>query len=291
MPYANVNDIRMYYEEQGDPGAIPLILLHGASGAIDAPSSGWTDHMPAFAERYRAIHLEHRGHGRTDNPAGKIRYEMIADDVVAFIEHLGAGPAHIAGVSDGGIVALVVGMTRPDVARALVAVGPNYYNDELVEIANRFADLDLMERERPHEMAILAARHDRDKPAGWWRELYRQLAENLASYPAYSREDLARIPNPTFLIAGGRIKLQLCPQMPHRPFVVRLPRGIRRKDERTIEVGTHPRGRLQRSACISESRECVIRSPDIIEQIRRIHQRTEVLLEQAHLPKHTHHKI
>ncbi|MFN8590088.1 MAG: alpha/beta hydrolase [Thermomicrobiales bacterium] len=203
MPYANVNDIRMYYEEQGDPGAIPLILLHGASGAIDAPSSGWTDHMPAFAERYRAIHLEHRGHGRTDNPAGKIRYEMIADDVVAFIEHLGAGPAHIAGVSDGGIVALVVGMTRPDVARALVAVGPNYYNDELVEIANRFADLDLMERERPHEMAILAARHDRDKPAGWWRELYRQLAENLASYPAYSKEDLARIPNPTLLIAGG----------------------------------------------------------------------------------------
>ena len=35
------------------------------------------------------------------------------------------------------------------------------------------------------------------------RKIFRQLAENLASYPAYTKEDLARIPNPTFLIAGG----------------------------------------------------------------------------------------
>lgn len=203
MPYADVNDIRMYYEEMGDPAAPPLLLLHGASGAIDAPESGWATHMPAFAERYRAIHLEHRGHGRTNNPAGQIRYEMIAGDVVRFIEQLGLGPAHIAGVSDGGIVALVIGMTRPDVARALVAVGPNYYNDDQVAIANQFADLDIMARERPHEMAQMAALHDRNKEPGWWRELFRQLAENLASYPAYTKADLARIPNPTLLIAGG----------------------------------------------------------------------------------------
>lgn len=203
MPYIDLDDIRLYYEAQGDPTAPPLVLLHGASGAIDLPASGWTNHMPAFAEQYYAIHLEHRGHGRTNNPAGKIRYEMIAVDVVRFIETLDLGPAHIAGVSDGGIVALVVGMIRPEMARALVAVGPNYYNDEHVVIANQFADLEIMERERPHEMAIMAATHDRGGGPGWWRELYRQLAENLASYPAYSKEDLATIPNPTFLIAGG----------------------------------------------------------------------------------------
>jgi pimeloyl-ACP methyl ester carboxylesterase len=203
MPYAEVNDIRMYYEELGDPMATSLVLLHGASGAIDAPGSGWTHLMPAFAERYRAIHIEHRGHGRTDNPAGMLRYERIADDVVRFIEVMNLGKSHIAGVSDGGITALVVGMTRPDVARSLVAVGPNYYNDELVEIANQFCDLEIMARERPWEMEEQAARHDRNKEPGWWRELFRQHAENLASSPAYTKEDLARIPNPTLLIAGG----------------------------------------------------------------------------------------
>lgn len=203
MPYANVNDIRMYYEEAGDPAATPLILLHGASGSIDSPSSGWGGQMKEFGERYRAIHIEHRGHSRTNNPAGKIRYEMIADDVVRFIEQLDSGPAHIAGVSDGGITALVVGMTRPDVARALVAVGPNYYNDDLVKIANQFADLEIMARERPEQMEHLAALHDRGGGPGWWRELYRQLGENLDCCPDYSTDDLAGIPNPTLLIAGG----------------------------------------------------------------------------------------
>jgi pimeloyl-ACP methyl ester carboxylesterase len=203
VPYAEVNDIRMYYEEMGDPAATPLVLMHGASSAIDDPVYSWAALMPELSTRYRAIHIEHRGHGRTNNPAGVIRYEMIADDVVRFIEQLGLAPAHIAGVSDGGIVALTIGMTRPDVARALVAVGPNYYNDALVEVANQFCDLEKMARERPEDEAVQAARHDRNKEPGWWRELFRQLAENLASYPAYTKEDLARIPNPTLLIAGG----------------------------------------------------------------------------------------
>ncbi|MDN5872720.1 MAG: alpha/beta hydrolase [Nitrococcus sp.] len=189
MPYADVNDIRMYYEATGDPAAPPLLLLHGASGAIDAPGSGWTEQMPAFGEHFRAIHLEHRGHGRTNNPAGQIRYETIADDVVRFMEQMTLGPAHIAGVSDGGIVALVIGMTRPEMARALVAVGPNYFNDDLVRIANQFADLEIMARERPEEMAQMAALHDRNKEPGWWRELYRQLGRvcKLTARAGYRR--------------------------------------------------------------------------------------------------------
>ena len=90
MPYAEVNDIRMYYEEAGS--GIPLVLLHGATGAIDFHASSWGGLMPGFAERYRAIHLEHRGHGRTVNPAGRLSYGQIADDVCAFIDQLGLAP-------------------------------------------------------------------------------------------------------------------------------------------------------------------------------------------------------
>lgn len=200
MPYAEVNDIRMYYEEHGS--GIPFVLMHGAASAIDDPVFSWRDLMPRFAETYRAIHLEHRGHGRTDNPAGVITYEQIATDVCAFIEQLGLAPAHIGGVSDGGIVALQIGMTRPDLARTLVTVGPNYYNDDLVAEANQFADVARLEREFPELIEVFAARHDRNKPPGAWRELFRQLAENLAVNPAYTEHDLQRITTPTFLIAG-----------------------------------------------------------------------------------------
>ena len=200
MPYAKVNDITMFYEEQGE--GVPFVLMHGASSASDDPEFGWADLVPSFAARYRTLHLDHRGHGRTDNPAGRLDYEMIASDVCAFIEQLGAGPAHIGGVSDGGIVALVVGMRRPDLARSLVAVGPNYFNDAQVLEANRFAAEETVDDWPPEVRETMAARHDRNKAAGWWRELFRQLRENLAVNPAYTEADLARIPNPTFLIAG-----------------------------------------------------------------------------------------
>ena len=84
------------------------MLLHGATGAIDFYLSGWGGLLPQFAARYRAIHPELRGHCRTDNPAGSLSFSQLAADVGAFIERLGAGPAHIAGVSLGGIVGLGV---------------------------------------------------------------------------------------------------------------------------------------------------------------------------------------
>lgn len=46
MPYAAVNDIRMYYEEAEGP---PLVLLHGAFGSIDDRSSGWAGLIGLFA--------------------------------------------------------------------------------------------------------------------------------------------------------------------------------------------------------------------------------------------------
>ncbi len=199
MPYAEVNDIRMYYEEMGS--GVPLILMHGATGSIDDPTFSWAELMPTFAERYRCLHLEHRGHGRTNNPAGKLTYVMIADDVCRFIEQLGLAPAHIAGVSDGGIVALTIGMIRPELARTLVTVGPNYSNDDLVRQANRFADVARYEQ-NPDAAADMARRHDRNKTPGYWKELVRQLAENLAVNPDYTVEDLRRIPVPTLLMAG-----------------------------------------------------------------------------------------
>jgi pimeloyl-ACP methyl ester carboxylesterase len=207
MPYAEVNDIRMYYEEQGQ--GEPLVLMHGATGAIDFHLSGWGGLMPAFAERYRAIHLEHRGHGRTNNPAGKLSYEQIADDVAKFVEQLGLAPAHVAGVSDGGIVALALGMTRPELVRTLVCVGANYLNDAQVKEANKLVDAEVLEREHPDFAAALAdfaaalaGFHDPHHHPGYWRELVGQLQANLAVAPAYTEADLRRIPTPTLLIAG-----------------------------------------------------------------------------------------
>jgi pimeloyl-ACP methyl ester carboxylesterase len=200
MPYAEINDIRIYYEEQGQRE--PLVLLHGGTGGIGFRRSAWGNLLPAFAERYQTIQLEHRGHGRTNNPAGFLAYDQIADDVAAFIEHLDLAPAHVAGVSDGGVIALTLSMTRPELVRSLVCVGVNYTNDEQCQAASAMFDAAVLEQEHPEFAAALAAFHDPHQHAGYWRMLVGQIKVNIAVNPAYTEDDLRRIQAPTLLIAG-----------------------------------------------------------------------------------------
>lgn len=201
MPYAEINDIRMYYEAQGE--GEPLILLHGALGAVlPGVQSGWAALLPDLAARYRTFSLEHRGHGRTDNPAGRLSYAQIADDVARFIELLDLTRTHLAGFSDGGTVGLALGMTRPDLLRSLVCIGANYCVDDQLRDAIELFDAATMERNHPEIAADLARRHDAYHYPGYWRELVRQVRENAENELDWAEDDLRRIPVPTLLITG-----------------------------------------------------------------------------------------
>jgi pimeloyl-ACP methyl ester carboxylesterase len=199
MPYAEVRDLRMYYEEHGR--GEPLVLLHGGPGAINDHPSGWGALLPAFAERYRAIPVEHRGHGRTNNPAGYLAYAQIAADIAAFVERLGLAPVNLAGVSDGAVVALTLGMNRPDLLHSLVCVGAFYRIDDQIREAWRIFDPEVIEREAPEWAASLAATQDPHHYPGYWRDLVEQLAA-IGDGLAYAEADLRRIPVPTLLVAG-----------------------------------------------------------------------------------------
>jgi len=203
VPTIAINDISMYYEEIGE--GVPLLLLHGGLCSIDDRWGGWNSLAVFFARSYRVIQIEHRGHGRTNNTAEQLTHAMIADDIAAFITERALVPVHLAGMSDGGIVALHLGMNRPELLRTTVGVGANYRNDDRVNAVNStfiHQDPDDVERDSPEWAADLAVHHDRGKQPGAWKSLFRQVAANLAVNPAYTEDDLRTIPTPTFLIAG-----------------------------------------------------------------------------------------
>ncbi len=201
MPYAEVNDIRVYYEEHGE--GEPLLLLHGALGSIDpVVTSGWSALLPALSDCYRAVSLEHRGHGRTNNPAGRLSYARIADDIAVFIDELNLAPVHLAGFSDGATFGLVLGMTRPELLRSLVCVGANYCIDDHLQAGMALFDAEMLERESPDFAAELARRHDRYHYPGYWRDLVRQVRENVEAEMTWTENDLRRIPVPTLLVMG-----------------------------------------------------------------------------------------
>ena len=202
MPYMDVADIHLYFEEHGPSDGAPLVLLHGGGGSSDDPVGGWALLIPTLAATWRVIAVDHRGHGRTDNPAGFQSFEQMGDDIAAMIDALGLGPAHIAGISDGGVIAIDIALRRPELVRTIVLIGANYRNDDLTLGMVHGLDTDAIERAMPGLAAEFAERHDAGKYPGYWKDLIGHVRDNNTNSPAWTVDDLRRIACPTLLIAG-----------------------------------------------------------------------------------------
>ena len=125
--HVDANGVHTYYDEHGS--GEPLVLMHGGLSSGDDMGM----QTPALAEQYRVVVPDRRGHGRTADVDGPITYEVMADDTIAFMEALDTGAAHLVGWSDGGNVALLVAIKRPDLARKVVTMGSNSRADAYVE--------------------------------------------------------------------------------------------------------------------------------------------------------------
>jgi pimeloyl-ACP methyl ester carboxylesterase len=110
-----VNGLEMYYEIHGT--GQPLVLLHGAFSGI---GTSFGRLLPGLAQGRQVIGVELQGHGRTADIDRPMTLEQLADDVVAFLAHLGIEQADLFGYSNGAAVALRVVLQRPGVVRKLV---------------------------------------------------------------------------------------------------------------------------------------------------------------------------
>jgi len=116
MPTLQLHDIRLYYEVagQGDP----VVFIHG----LGSSARDWEYQVPFFAPRYRVVVFDVRGHGRSDKPTGPYSVPLFAQDAAALIRALEAAPAHVVGISMGGMIALQLAVDEPALVRSLVVV-------------------------------------------------------------------------------------------------------------------------------------------------------------------------
>jgi pimeloyl-ACP methyl ester carboxylesterase len=201
--YVRANDLDIYYEERGRGD--PLLLIHG--GALTGGS--WQPYLAAFAERYRVITPDTRAHGRTKNPGGDLSFRLLAEDTVALIKALDLNKPLIFGYSDGGQVALEIGMRYPDLPRALVVGGAHF---ELTEGSRKWVrsilgdaespavDFEKFERENPEFAEGLREDHGSDA----WKTLLKQIKPMWNAYLNYTTEDFDRIVAPTLVLVGDR---------------------------------------------------------------------------------------
>jgi pimeloyl-ACP methyl ester carboxylesterase len=205
--YIEANGLKVYYEVCGE--GEPLLLIHGGT----ATSQSWTSHLPAFTEHFRVFAPDSRGHGRTDNPAGELAYRQMADDVAALIKALGLQRPLVLGYSDGGQIALELGMHYPGLARALVLGGTQFrFSEAYLEAARALlgiakdgeVDPEKVEREQPEWVAYLREAHGHVYGPEYWKTYVRQIATLWLTPLRYTSEDLAAIPDPVLLLVGDR---------------------------------------------------------------------------------------
>lgn len=127
MPSIEANGVELYYELTG-AGGDPLVLVHGS----------WVDHStfdvvrPVLSHGFHLLTYDRRGYGRSERPSGTRSIEDDARDLAALMEALDLYPAHVAGSSRGGSVAIRLAEQRPELVRSLVS-----HEAPLIALADR----------------------------------------------------------------------------------------------------------------------------------------------------------
>ena len=94
-----VGGLEIAYERAGD-GA-PLVFLHGAL----ADSRVWRRQLAGLSDEFTVVAWDEPGAGRSSDPPERFTLGDFADTLAAFIAALDLSPAHVAGLSWGGVVA------------------------------------------------------------------------------------------------------------------------------------------------------------------------------------------
>jgi pimeloyl-ACP methyl ester carboxylesterase len=113
VPFAEVTDYRVCYEEQGSGDAVLLVA------GITADHAAWELQTDALRQRYRVVAFDNPGVGRTEGPPGPYSTELFADVATGLLDGLGIDRAHVVGASMGGTIAQQISLRRPELVRSL----------------------------------------------------------------------------------------------------------------------------------------------------------------------------
>jgi pimeloyl-ACP methyl ester carboxylesterase len=119
MPWIEVGSTDIYYQEDGDPNAQPLVFLHGNTSCGEA----WWQQFEHFRDRFHVFAYDSVNHGHSSNsPRDEVEPDR-ADELQGFLEAMGIRRPVLAGNSMGGNTIIRWTAKHPDDAAAIVPSG------------------------------------------------------------------------------------------------------------------------------------------------------------------------
>lgn len=202
--------VTLEYTEQGDPGGIPVILLHGYADS----RRSWDLVLPHLPSRYRVLALTQRGHGGSSRPSAGYFVDDLAGDVGAFLDALGIDRAFVVGHSMGSMVAQRFAIDHPGRLRGMILTGAFHVRrdnpiltgfwDEVVSRLREPVDPQFVHdfqrsvttEPLPDDFFATVVGESNRMPGWIWKEFFRGFLK------ADLTAELNRIATPTLLIWG-----------------------------------------------------------------------------------------
>ncbi len=212
MQFARLNGVTVHHQLIGSPQSRPLLVFVNSLGT---DFRIWRDVVVRLAGDFAILLYDTRGHGLSGVGRTPYTMELLADDLAALLDHIGARQAAVCGVSVGGLVAQQLYARRPDLVCALILsdtlgkIGDDaMWNARIAAIEERGIDAvadSILERWfTPH-----FRRADNPDFAGYRAMLSRQPADGyIATCVALRQADLrplaSRIAVPTICVVGDQ---------------------------------------------------------------------------------------
>lgn len=226
-----VRDIELFSHDYGT--GQPVVLLHGGFTIAEA----WAGQIPGLASEFRVIAPDTRGHGRTTLGTRSITYEQLAADVIALLETLDVGPAHLVGWSDGGCTSLQVALDRPDLVERIALLGTPYDTSNYTTEAQAEIET-FLSPHSPEYWAVRLGRRVLTPEPGSWREFHARMRRLWTTEPDFSQAELGEIDAPTLVVGTDRDEFLSPADEPLRVFED-LADAIPDARLATIRGGTH----------------------------------------------------
>jgi pimeloyl-ACP methyl ester carboxylesterase len=149
------------------------------------------------------VAFEQQGNGRTADVDRPFSFEQSADDAASLMRHLKIDEADFLGYSNGGSIALQIGIRHPRIARRLVAISAMFKRDgmspEFWE-GLRHASLENMPRELREAYLKVAPRPDD------LRVMHDKSVRRMLEFKDWPTEDIRAIRAPTLvMVADGDV--------------------------------------------------------------------------------------
>jgi 3-oxoadipate enol-lactonase len=110
------NGIMTNYELSGRSGAPTVAFSHSLASSVMM----WEPQLEALEGRYQVLRYDTRGHGASEPAPAPYSFELLAADLVGLLDALGVPRVHFVGLSMGGMIGQILGLTNPDRLLGLV---------------------------------------------------------------------------------------------------------------------------------------------------------------------------